>query len=117
MHELGPLRVGRNMTDFAWDGTDEFGDRLARGVYLYRVIAQLNGQDIEYRETGVILEVKPRININNVVSLQISQEVSRVQPVGEDQFGNPTIAQRRITSSVNVTSGLLSAARRCQRTV
>ncbi len=52
MHELGPLRVGRNMTDFAWDGTDEFGDRLARGVYLYRVIAQLNGQDIEYRETG-----------------------------------------------------------------
>lgn len=52
MHELGPLRVGRNMTEFAWDGTDEFGDRLARGVYLYRVIAQLNGQDIEYRETG-----------------------------------------------------------------
>lgn len=52
MHELGPLRVGRNMTDFAWDGTDEFGDRLARGVYLYRVIAQLNGEDIEYRATG-----------------------------------------------------------------
>lgn len=51
MHELGPIRVGRNMTDFAWDGTDEFGDRLARGVYLYRVIAQLNGQDIELRET------------------------------------------------------------------
>jgi hypothetical protein len=52
MHELGPLRVGRNMTDFAWDGTDEFGDRLARGVYLYRVIAQMNGEDIEYRQTG-----------------------------------------------------------------
>jgi hypothetical protein len=52
MHELGPLRVGRNLTDFAWDGTDEFGDRLARGVYLYRVIAQLNGEDIEYRATN-----------------------------------------------------------------
>jgi flagellar hook assembly protein FlgD len=39
------------MTEFAWDGTDEFGDRLARGVYLYRVIAQLNGQDLEVRET------------------------------------------------------------------
>ncbi|MCB0764185.1 MAG: hypothetical protein KDB84_05740, partial [Flavobacteriales bacterium] len=52
MHELGPIRVGRNLTEFAWDGTDEFGDRLARGVYLYRVIAQLNGQDIEYRQTG-----------------------------------------------------------------
>jgi hypothetical protein len=50
--ELGPLRVGRNITEFAWDGTDQFGDRLARGVYLYRVIAQLNGEDIELRETG-----------------------------------------------------------------
>lgn len=52
MHELGPIRVGRNISEFAWDGTDEFGDRLARGVYLYRVIAQLNGTDIEYRSTG-----------------------------------------------------------------
>ncbi len=52
MHELGPIRVGRNITEFAWDGTDEFGDRLARGVYLYRVIAQLNGQEIEHRATG-----------------------------------------------------------------
>lgn len=52
MSELGPVRVGRNITDFAWDGTDQFGDRLARGVYLYRVIAQLHGEDIEYRETS-----------------------------------------------------------------
>ncbi|MBP9080342.1 MAG: hypothetical protein KBF80_08835 [Flavobacteriales bacterium] len=52
MAELGPLHVGRNITPFAWDGTDQFGDRLARGVYLYRVIAQLHGQDIEYRDGG-----------------------------------------------------------------
>lgn len=51
MHELGPLRVGRNITEYAWDGTDEFGDRLARGVYLYRVITQINGEEIEYRAT------------------------------------------------------------------
>ncbi|MBK6829777.1 MAG: hypothetical protein IPG92_03070 [Flavobacteriales bacterium] len=51
-HELGPIRVGRNITEYAWDGTDEFGDRLARGVYLYRVIAQMNGEDIEMRETS-----------------------------------------------------------------
>ncbi|MBZ0206721.1 MAG: hypothetical protein K8H89_10390 [Flavobacteriales bacterium] len=52
MAELGHLHVGRNITDFAWDGTDQFGDRLARGVYLYRVMAQLHGQDIEYRDGG-----------------------------------------------------------------
>jgi hypothetical protein len=52
MQELGTIRVGRNMTDFAWDGTDQFGDRLARGVYIYKVFAKLNGEDIEYRETS-----------------------------------------------------------------
>ncbi len=35
--ELGPLRIGNNVSDFAWDGKDEFGDQLANGVYLYRV--------------------------------------------------------------------------------
>jgi hypothetical protein len=50
--ELGPMHIGRNITDYAWDGHDQFGDKLARGVYLYQVVAQLNGQDIEYRETS-----------------------------------------------------------------
>lgn len=52
MDELGPIRVGRNITEFAWDGTDQYGDRLGRGVYLYRVVAKLNGEDIEYRSTA-----------------------------------------------------------------
>jgi flagellar hook assembly protein FlgD len=38
MAEIGTLRIGNNKTDYAWDGTDEFGDKLANGVYLYRVI-------------------------------------------------------------------------------
>jgi Peptidase family C25 len=50
--ELGPLRVGRNMTEFAWDGTDSFGDRLGRGVYMYRVDARLNGAPMEVRSTA-----------------------------------------------------------------
>ena len=37
MGELGPLHIGNNITDFAWDGTDQYGDRLANGTYLYRV--------------------------------------------------------------------------------
>lgn len=49
--ELGPLHIGRNITEYAWDGRDEFGDRLANGVYLYRVITQIRGDDIEHRET------------------------------------------------------------------
>jgi flagellar hook assembly protein FlgD len=50
--ELGPLRIGRNLSEYWWDGTDEYGDRLANGIYLYRVIAKLNGQDIELNATS-----------------------------------------------------------------
>lgn len=50
--QLGTITIGRNITEYAWDGTDEFGDPLANGVYLYRVKAQLNGQDIKHRDSG-----------------------------------------------------------------
>lgn len=51
--DLGPLRVGTHQTDFAWDGTDQFGDRLAKGVYLYRMLVQdANGENWEGFETG-----------------------------------------------------------------
>ena len=35
--ELGPLRIGLNRTDYKWDGTDDYGEKLANGVYLYKV--------------------------------------------------------------------------------
>ncbi len=56
--EVGPVRVGRNITEFAWDGTDQFGDRVGRGVYLYRVIARLNGEEMERRESGASPHLK-----------------------------------------------------------
>jgi hypothetical protein len=45
--ELGPLHIGRNITEFTWDGRDDFGDRLGNGVYLYKVVTKLNGENIE----------------------------------------------------------------------
>lgn len=50
--EIGPIHIGRNITQYAWDGKDQFGDQLANGIYLYRVVTQLNGQSIEKRESG-----------------------------------------------------------------
>lgn len=52
MEELGDIRIGKNITEYAWDGTDQFGDQLANGVYLYRVIVRKDGQDVEHRESG-----------------------------------------------------------------
>ena len=51
-NELGELRIGRNITEYAWDGKDEFGDPLANGVYLYRVKARIDGEDIKHLESG-----------------------------------------------------------------
>jgi hypothetical protein len=53
MNELGPLHIGRNITDFKWDGRDQYGDKLANGVYLYRVITSLNGRPMDkYKAEG-----------------------------------------------------------------
>jgi flagellar hook assembly protein FlgD len=51
--ELGPLNIGRNITEFKWDGTDQFGQKLANGVYLYRVVTNLNGKSLDkYKAEG-----------------------------------------------------------------
>lgn len=44
--DLGPLKLGVNRTQYAWDGKDQYGDLLANGVYLYKVTVKNNGEDI-----------------------------------------------------------------------
>ena len=43
---------GNRSAEMQWDGKDEFGDQLANGVYVYRVLTGINGSDIEKRETN-----------------------------------------------------------------
>lgn len=50
--EIGQLKTGSHQTDFVWNGTDEFGDKLANGVYLYRVILKANGKELDHRSTS-----------------------------------------------------------------
>jgi hypothetical protein len=50
--ELGPIRIGNNITEYKWDGRDQYGQPLANGVYLYRVVADMNGKKIEKLTTG-----------------------------------------------------------------
>ena len=59
---------------------------------------------VEMRDTGVILRVTPRVNANGAVTLDIIQEISNVVPQPEPTL-TPTISQRRIQSSIAVTSG------------
>jgi hypothetical protein len=51
--ELGPIRIGRNITEYKWNGTDQYGQKLGNGVYLYRVVTTLNGKQMDkYRAEG-----------------------------------------------------------------
>ncbi len=62
--------------------------------------------EIEIRETGVILDVTPSIGADNAVILNIVQEVSSVAPGGGETIDlTPVIRQRRITSEIVVQSG------------
>ncbi len=61
--------------------------------------------DIELKDTGVILSVTPRINPSGLVLLDISQEASDVVPTTSSDINSPTIRQRKINSTVAVQSG------------
>ncbi len=45
--DLGEFKIGKNITKKYWDGTDEFGSKLANGIYLYQVKA-VNNDGKEY---------------------------------------------------------------------
>jgi general secretion pathway protein D len=59
--------------------------------------------NIDYRNTGIILRVAPRINTNGTVLLDIEQEISNV--AGGSESLTPTVSQRRVKSSISVASG------------
>ena len=61
--------------------------------------------NIQFRDTGVILEVTPRVNASGLVVLEIMQEVSDVVPTTTSTLDSPTIQQRRIETTVAVQSG------------
>lgn len=59
----------------------------------------------QYLETGILLDVTPRINSGGMVTLEINQEVS--QPTAPFIAGNPNpdVATRNAKTSVQVASG------------
>ncbi|MCH8950998.1 MAG: type II secretion system secretin GspD [Proteobacteria bacterium] len=60
---------------------------------------------ISYVDTGVILEVTPRVNAGGLVTLDISLEVSDAVFTESSIIGSPTIQQRSIQTTVAVQSG------------
>lgn len=58
---------------------------------------------VQYLNTGVILDVKPRVNPGGLVYLEVQQEVSN--PEAAPAGTNPPIDQRQLSTQVAVQSG------------
>jgi general secretion pathway protein D len=61
--------------------------------------------EIQYRDTGVILDIIPRVNASGLVVLDIVQEVSDVATTTTSDIDSPTIQERQIASTVAINSG------------
>ena len=64
---------------------------------------------VEYRDTGVILKITPRVNASGSVLLDVAQEVSDVSKTATGVANSPTISTRKIATTVSVQDGQVIA--------
>ena len=62
-------------------------------------------QSIEYKDTGVILKVTPRINYDGIIILEINQQVSSAQELVTEGLLSPTITTREIDTKLALKDG------------
>jgi general secretion pathway protein D len=60
---------------------------------------------IQYRDTGVLLTIRPRVNAGGLVIMDLAQAVDDVKEQVSGGINSPTITQRQIKSSVAVNNG------------
>ncbi|MFK8069077.1 MAG: type II secretion system secretin GspD [Gammaproteobacteria bacterium] len=60
---------------------------------------------IEYRDTGVLMTVTPRVNASGLIIMDIKQEVTDVTATNTSGIDAPTFQQRSIESTISVNTG------------
>ena len=60
---------------------------------------------IEFRHTGVLLNITPRVSDDGRILLEIDQEISDAKATTSSTIDSPTIQQRRIKTTVAVNDG------------
>ena len=63
-------------------------------------------QSVQYRKTGIILQIEPTIYSDNRIDLDITQEVSEAMPLSSNATANsPSIFNRAVTTSLSLRDG------------
>jgi general secretion pathway protein D len=109
LHGVTEVRILSNPSLVVLDNqtaTLQVGDQVPISTGTATVLTANNTvvSTIDYRNTGIILRVVPRINANGNVILDVEQETSAVAP-GSASSLTPTISDRRVKSSISVASG------------
>jgi general secretion pathway protein D len=109
LHTLTDVKVLSNPSLVVIDNqvaTLQVGDQVPVSTGSATVLTTNNTvvNTIDYRNTGIILRVAPRVNVNGNVRLDIEQEISNVSPATANSL-TPTVSQRKVKSSISVASG------------
>jgi len=86
----------------------QIGDQVPIATQQVRDTTNANSpviNTISFRDTGIILTVKPRVSSSGQVVLDIEQEVSSVSTTKTSGIDSPTISQRKIKTSVVISDG------------
>jgi len=62
-------------------------------------------QNIQYRKTGVILEIEPVVHSSGYVDISLSQELSEAQQTSTSTIDSPTIFRRKLETTVTLGDG------------
>jgi general secretion pathway protein D len=62
-------------------------------------------QTVQYRNTGVILRVRPVIHAGDRIDVEISQEVSSAEPTSTGVTSSPTIRRRSVETRLSLRDG------------
>lgn len=89
--ESASINVGTEIPVLATQSADVDTDRVL--------------QSVQYRSTGVDLNVSPTVNSNNVISLEISQNVSETSENASSGIDSPIILNRSFKTTVFANSG------------
>lgn len=60
---------------------------------------------VQFRDTGIVLRVTPRIGKSGTVFVDVNQEVSSAIPTTSSGIDSPTIQQRKLSTTVAVQDG------------
>ncbi len=109
LHAVTDVRILSNPSLVVLDNQQaslEVGDQVPVSTGSATLLTTSNTvvSTVDYKNTGIILQVLPRVSPDNTVTLDIDQEISSVPP-GATATLTPTISERKVKSAVSVVGG------------